>query len=200
MTTGEIGSHTRVETHPGTGRQAGLPGSGNHSSRARLAQYAPTGYKYDVEAERCAHKKSDVLTNPCRGLVGWIERAKGYKTASWSRDFLCFGSSQLHTVISRNNLSRRTAAVKMKSFAVLSLLSLGVSGANLGARQQRGPPNRGGRPTGGGTVVFSQLPQTTARIQTTIRITTTLRTSATAKPSAAPVCEWTGHCIGKCPS
>lgn len=82
----------------------------------------------------------------------------------------------------------------MKSFAVLSLLSLGVSAANVAPRQ-RGPPNRGG-----GTVIFSQLPQTTARttarIQTTIRISSTLRTSTTARQPAAPVCEWTGHCIG----
>ncbi|KAK1826129.1 hypothetical protein QBC39DRAFT_233168, partial [Podospora conica] len=31
---------------------------------------------------------------------------------------------------------------------------------------------------------------------TTVRIATTLRTSTTARQSAAPVCEWTGHCIG----
>ncbi|KAK0611955.1 hypothetical protein B0T14DRAFT_595376 [Immersiella caudata] len=105
---------------------------------------------------------------------------------------------------------------------LLSLFYLSVSGANLAPRQQRGPPGgwgggRGkGRPTGG-NVIFTPIVTTTARTtarttttivrttarttssaRTTARITTvvtTIRTSTTARP-AAPVCEWTGHCIG----
>ncbi|KAK1758056.1 hypothetical protein QBC47DRAFT_398961 [Echria macrotheca] len=80
---------------------------------------------------------------------------------------------------------------------LFSLFSLVVAGAHLEARQQGGPPNRGGGQGGGrggpgqgggGQGGGNRNPPTTVR--------TTVRTTARASPTPAPVCEWTGHCIG----
>lgn len=125
--------------------------------------------------------------------MGLIRRARVYKdnTAFPGLSTRCFDSPTRSAV---ENFPFPTSssvfAAKMKFFIVFSLLSLGVSGANIEARQQRGGGWGGGwrsrRPTGGGTVVIFPLPTTTAR--TTARMTsTTARITSTGRPRTTTV-------------
>ncbi|KAK0648007.1 hypothetical protein B0T16DRAFT_455513 [Cercophora newfieldiana] len=105
-------------------------------------------------------------------------------------------------------------------FLIVSLVSLAVSAADVEPRQFGGGWGGGwrgkGQPSRSAIVIFTPIPATTARTtarttSTTARTTGTVRTTTvftsirtlttTARQSAvpvvpAPVCEWTGHCIG----